>query len=151
MTVVKFIDTDYERVLRPLSNSWSLEATRHLLELCERFDLRSVWRPARKYARAIFGVFAELHLHACFRWPVIVDRFDQSGHNASYSMEDMKEWYYKLTTAVKRDQRIDEPPFYFDADNERRRKEQLHILLNRTEAEVYLTQQKIAVSNEARF
>ena len=51
-------------------------------------------------------------------------------------MEDMKDWYYKLSTAVKRDQRINEPPFYFDADNERRRKEQLQILLTRTKTEV---------------
>ncbi|KAI6230066.1 hypothetical protein M3Y99_01097100 [Aphelenchoides fujianensis] len=106
--VVSFTDEEFERVLRPIAGQWTLEATRHLLEKCAQLDLR---------------------------WHVIFDRFDRYTHGLELTLEDLKEWFYKLTNAIRRAQSSENPPFYFDAEHERRRKEQLEILWNRTEEE----------------
>ncbi|KAI6178157.1 Myb-like domain-containing protein [Aphelenchoides besseyi] len=109
VSIVKFTDADFDRLLRPIAGKWTLEATRHLLEVCARFDLR---------------------------WIIIFDRFDRKAHGPELTLEDLKEWYYKLSNAIKRDQTTDETPFFFDADHERKRKKQMEILWNRTEEEI---------------
>ena len=69
---------------------------------------------------------------------MIVDRFDQSTHNAEYSMEDMKEWFYTLTAIVKREQRCDETAYFYDAETERQRKERINNKLAASKEEVSL-------------
>lgn len=73
-----------------------------------------------------------------FSWNVIDDRFDRSTYGREFMMEDLKDWYYKLSNVVKTDQGIQEPAFVFDAEHEKRRKEQLELLWNRTNEEVRL-------------
>lgn len=51
-------------------------------------------------------------------------------------MEDLKDWYYKVTNFIKADQGVEEPAYIFDAEHEKRRKEQLELLWNRTTDEV---------------
>lgn len=51
-------------------------------------------------------------------------------------MEDLKDWYYRLTNVIKSDKGIDEPAYIFDAEHEKKRKEQLELLWNRTAEEV---------------
>jgi DNA methyltransferase 1-associated protein 1 len=55
-------------------------------------------------------------------------------------MEDLKEWYYKLTNIIKADQGIEEPAYIFDAEHEKKRKEQLELLWNRTTDEVLFSE-----------
>ncbi|KAI6182959.1 hypothetical protein M3Y97_00436300 [Aphelenchoides bicaudatus] len=108
METVRFTDEDFDRVLKPIAGPWTLAATRHLLELCELYDLR---------------------------WFVIDCRFSREEFG-DLSMEDLKDWYYRLTNIIKADQGINEPAFIFDADHEKRRKEQLELLWNRTTDEI---------------
>lgn len=51
-------------------------------------------------------------------------------------MEDMKERFYKVLGLLKREREVEGQPYAFDVENERKRKEQLEILWNRTEDEV---------------
>ncbi|XP_046387769.1 DNA methyltransferase 1-associated protein 1 [Ischnura elegans] len=85
-------------------DGWSREETDHLMDLCRRFDLR---------------------------FPIIHDRWDRS-HFPERSVEDLKERYYEICSllAVMRGQET--KTYVFDADHERRRKEQLRRLFERT-------------------
>ncbi|XP_064479467.1 DNA methyltransferase 1-associated protein 1-like [Ornithodoros turicata] len=93
------------------SNSWTRAETDYLLEMCRRFDLRFL---------------------------VVRDRWDTTRF-ARRSVEDLKERYYNICNALARARA---PPGQepktrgFDADHERRRKEQLNKLYNRTTEQV---------------
>ena len=105
-----FTDMEYETHLRV--DGWTREETDHLLDLCQRFDLR----------------FAVVH-----------DRWDRERHRAERSIEDLKERYYGI--CEKMDVLHVDPgkvskPFAYDAEHERRRKEQLGRLYGRTQEQV---------------
>ncbi|VDK18179.1 unnamed protein product [Anisakis simplex] len=88
------------------SLKWSKEDTLHLFDLCRRFDLR---------------------------WPIIVDRWEGSTRR---TMEEMKERFYNavndLNTAKDRNAEL----LCYDAEHEKRRKEQLVKQWNRTPQEI---------------
>lgn len=106
-----FTDEEYEECL--VDPRWTREETDHLLELCQRFDLR---------------------------WPIIEDRFDKERFckeaGARKTMEDMKERYYGLVNELNAARGSQEDPLAYDADHERRRKEQLIKLWDRTEEQI---------------
>lgn len=88
------------------ADKWTYELTTELFNLCERFDLR---------------------------WHVVYSRFDKE---SGFSLEDLKERFYKVLAVIKRERGNDAQPHAFDVDNERKRKEQLEILWNRTDEEI---------------
>nr|XP_002130199.1 DNA methyltransferase 1-associated protein 1 [Ciona intestinalis] len=95
-------------------DDWSEEETDHLFDLCRRFDLR---------------------------WHVIFDRFDhvRFGKERPRSLEDIKDRYYTICNSLKKmrsnpGEVVDE--VVFDADHERRRRQQLMRLFARTQEEV---------------
>ena len=70
-----------------------------------------------------------------FRFPIIQDRWDRQTFKIERSIEDLKERYYgiceKLETLHADPSKAASKSFLFDADHERRRKEQLNRLYNR--------------------
>lgn len=105
---VSFTTEEYEEYLN--DSRWTIDETIHLLELCHRFDLR---------------------------WPIIRDRFDGERFNKNKkSMEDMKERYYAIVNELNAIRGIQIEPLAYDADHERRRKEQLIKLWDRTEEQI---------------
>ena len=95
-------------------DDWSQDETDHLLDLCKRFDLR---------------------------WHVIFDRYDHSRYprEKTRGLEDLKERYYGICNNLRKVRRqpgedIDE--IVYDADHERRRRQQLARLFARTEEQV---------------
>lgn len=106
-----FSDVEYANHLT--ADGWTRPETDHLIDLCGRFDLR---------------------------FSVIHDRWDKTTFKTPRSMEDLKERYYglceKLETLHADPSKAGAKPFAFDADHERRRKEQLRRLYNRTPEEV---------------
>ncbi|GLH00476.1 hypothetical protein R5R35_006596 [Gryllus longicercus] len=92
-------------------DGWSRAETDHLFDLCRRFDLRFI---------------------------VVHDRWDRTRFQ-SRSVEDLKERYYNACSILARMRAPpgQEPKMYvFDADHERRRKEQLRRLFERTPEQV---------------
>ena len=106
-----FSDVEYNNHLT--AEGWTRAETDHLLDLCGRFDLR---------------------------FPIIHDRWDKSLYKTVRTIEDLKERYYglceKLETLHADPSKAGSKPFHYDADHERRRKEQLKRLYNRTPEEV---------------
>lgn len=87
---------------------WTKEETEHLFDLCRRFDLR-------------FGV--------------VCDRWDKEKYSAR-SIETLKERYYSFCSALTKAKNENAKIYVFDADHERRRKEQLRRLFDRTQEQV---------------
>ncbi|EPB69599.1 Myb-like DNA-binding domain protein [Ancylostoma ceylanicum] len=102
INIPDFTDEEYEKYFRV--SKWTLEETRHLFDVCRRFDIR---------------------------WPIVHDRFDREKYGPR-SMEDLKDRFYAITNelALLKDPNCE--PICFDADHERRRKEQLNKQWNRT-------------------
>ncbi|KAF4521301.1 hypothetical protein B566_EDAN002305 [Ephemera danica] len=108
--VPTYTDTEYQSHLHV--EGWGKQETDHLFDLCRRFDLRFV---------------------------VIRDRWDRSRF-PDRAVEDLKQRYYevcgiltKVRTEQVRSTSHQEPKVYsFDADHERRRKDQLKRLFERT-------------------
>ncbi|KAK6642656.1 hypothetical protein RUM43_004158 [Polyplax serrata] len=92
------------------AEGWSRQETDHLFDLCRRFDLR---------------------------FNVICDRWDRNSY-PNRSIEDLKERYYSFCSALnKLKVGVDATKMYvFDADHERRRKEQLKRLFERTPEQI---------------
>ena len=111
LEIPAFSDAEYNNHLT--AEGWTRAETDHLLDLCARFDLR---------------------------FPVIQDRWDRSSYKTARSVEDLKERYYglceKLETLHADPSKAGSKLFHYDADHERRRKEQLKRLYNRTPEEV---------------
>ncbi|KAL3102968.1 hypothetical protein niasHT_025876 [Heterodera trifolii] len=107
LDVPSFTDEEYEEHL--VDPRWTREQTQHLLELCKQFDLR---------------------------WPIIEDRFDQELCRNRKSMEDMKERYYGLVNTLNDVRNVQADPLGYDAEHERRRKEQLEKQWDRTEEQI---------------
>ncbi|KAL1438902.1 hypothetical protein MTO96_047637 [Rhipicephalus appendiculatus] len=108
--VPTYTEAEYQQHLA--SAQWSRAETDHLLELCRRFDQRFL---------------------------IVKDRWDTGRFPTGRSVEDLKERYYGICQTLAR---IRAPPGQepkgraFDADHERRRKEQLLKLYDRTTEQV---------------
>lgn len=107
--VATYTEVEYNRHLT--DPGWSKQETDHLMDLATRFDLRFI---------------------------IMADRWDSNTYTAR-TVEDLKERYYNIVDKLERvhggatgaqEQR---KSFVYDADHERRRKEQLRRLYNRTQ------------------
>uniref|UniRef100_A0A914W8Z8 DNA methyltransferase 1-associated protein 1 n=1 Tax=Plectus sambesii TaxID=2011161 RepID=A0A914W8Z8_9BILA len=107
ISIPLYTNEEYEANLA--SQKWTRNETDHLFDLCKRFDLR---------------------------WPVIVDRWDRTAFPLMRAMEDMKDRFYAICNALSTARDGHSDPLCFDADHERRRKEQLTKLWNRSKEEV---------------
>uniref|UniRef100_A0A667WGQ4 DNA methyltransferase 1-associated protein 1 n=1 Tax=Myripristis murdjan TaxID=586833 RepID=A0A667WGQ4_9TELE len=104
-----YSEQEYQMYLH--DDGWTKAETDHLFDLCKRFDLRFI---------------------------VVHDRYDHQQYRKR-SVEDLKERYYSICGKLTkvRAQSGTEPKIYiFDAGHERRRKEQLEKLFNRTPEQV---------------
>ncbi|KAL1128959.1 hypothetical protein AAG570_013493 [Ranatra chinensis] len=120
--VPSYSDSEYLQYLQ--SETWSRAETDHLFDLCRRFDLR-------------FGVIAD-------RWDTA--KFKQK------SIEDLKERYYGVCSSLAKVKTgpgldADAKAYVFDAEHERRRKEQLLRLYSRTQEQV---EEEQMLQNELR-
>uniref|UniRef100_F1KXY2 DNA methyltransferase 1-associated protein 1 n=1 Tax=Ascaris suum TaxID=6253 RepID=F1KXY2_ASCSU len=98
--------TDDEYDKHLKSLKWSKEDTLHLFDLCTRFDLR---------------------------WPIIVDRWEGSTRR---TMEEMKERFYNAVNELNSSRDPSAELLCYDAEHEKRRKEQLIKQWNRTPQEI---------------
>ncbi|XP_045483380.1 DNA methyltransferase 1-associated protein 1 isoform X3 [Harmonia axyridis] len=101
-----YTDADYQQYLK--DDKWSKDETDHLMDLAGRFDLRFI---------------------------LMADRFDKEKFPTKRSVEDLKERYFKVIGVLAKlngDKKI----YTYDADHERRRKEQLKRLHERTTEQI---------------
>ena len=107
--VANYTELEYNRHLT--DPGWSRPETDHLMDLAQRFDLRFI---------------------------VMADRWDTNTFT-SRTVEDLKERYYNIVDKLERvhggatGAQEQKKTFVYDADHERRRKEQLRRLYNRTQ------------------
>ncbi|CAL4103368.1 unnamed protein product, partial [Meganyctiphanes norvegica] len=114
--IMKYSDSEYSEHL--VAESWTRDETDALFELCRRFDLR---------------------------WPVIHDRWPS--HLTTRPLEDIKERYYNVTNHLKKVHNLSGPEgkiIHYDAEHERRRKQQLIRLWERTPKQVEEEHQLLA-------
>ncbi|KHJ74964.1 DNA methyltransferase 1-associated protein 1, partial [Oesophagostomum dentatum] len=95
INIPDFTDEEYEKYFKVAK--WTLEETRHLFDVCRRFDIR---------------------------WPIVHDRYDRE--NTVQARLRSKLLYQDPNCE----------PICFDADHERRRKEQLNKQWNRTKEQL---------------
>ncbi|XP_042894974.1 DNA methyltransferase 1-associated protein 1 [Parasteatoda tepidariorum] len=109
VSVPEYTDDEYMQHLQ--TEGWTRQETDHLFELCRTFDLRFI---------------------------VIQDRWDRSRF-PNRSVEDIKEHYYNICNILAKIRTVGnvEPKLVaYDAEHERKRKEQLTKLYNRTTEQV---------------
>ncbi|ETN73115.1 hypothetical protein NECAME_18517, partial [Necator americanus] len=70
INIPDFTDEEYEKYFKVAK--WSLEETRHLFDVCRRFDIR---------------------------WPIVHDRYNREKYGPR-SMEDMKDRFYAITNEL---------------------------------------------------
>lgn len=111
LNIPSYTMAEYNMHLRN-NSKWTKAQTDHLFELAQRFDTRFV---------------------------VMVDRWDRETHGENLSVEDLKERYYEVTGILHKlrggatgDKKI----YVFDAEHERKRKEQLRKLFERTQTQI---------------
>lgn len=97
-----------------VNTDWTKEETDHLLDLAKKFDRR---------------------------WHIMLDRFDHTINSIKKerTLEELKERYYQVSNSVGKARAAEGETFEefkFDADHERRRKEQLGRLFQRTKDQV---------------
>nr|XP_021201341.2 DNA methyltransferase 1-associated protein 1 [Helicoverpa armigera] len=117
VSIPSYTESEYNQYLK--SEDWSQAETDHLMDLCQRFDLRFI---------------------------VIHDRWDRAAFR-DRSVEDLKERYYGICTTLSKvktnlwsntvtmvngEKRI----YHYDAEHERKRKEQLRRLFDRTQDQI---------------
>ncbi|XP_072938527.1 DNA methyltransferase 1-associated protein 1 [Epargyreus clarus] len=117
VSIPSYSESEYNQYLK--SEDWSQAETDHLMDLCQRFDLRFI---------------------------VIHDRWDRAAFR-DRSVEDLKERYYNIcailskvktnpwsntVTLVNGEKRT----YHYDAEHERKRKEQLRRLFDRTQEQI---------------
>ncbi|KAJ0175698.1 hypothetical protein K1T71_008857 [Dendrolimus kikuchii] len=117
VSIPSYSESEYNQYLK--SEDWSQAETDHLMDLCQRFDLRFI---------------------------VIHDRWDRAAFR-DRSVEDLKERYYGIcatlskvktnpwsnsVTMVNGEKRT----YHYDAEHERKRKEQLRRLFDRTQEQI---------------
>ncbi|KJH46624.1 Myb-like DNA-binding domain protein [Dictyocaulus viviparus] len=106
INIPDFTDEEYEKYFK--LDKWTLEETRHLFDVCRRFDIR---------------------------WPIVHDRYDREKYGFR-SMEDLKDRFYSIINELSLLKDPTSEPICFDADHERRRKEQLIKQWNRTKEQL---------------
>ncbi|XP_026276283.1 DNA methyltransferase 1-associated protein 1 [Frankliniella occidentalis] len=107
--VPSYTDDEYNQHLQ--TTGWTKEETNHLIDLAKRFDLRFI---------------------------VMKDRFDKEKFT-DRSVEELKERFYTIQTTLTKVRSTSPPegkPYVFDADHERRRKEQLKRIYERTQKQI---------------
>ncbi|KAL4715342.1 hypothetical protein ACJJTC_015113 [Scirpophaga incertulas] len=117
VSIPSYTESEYNQYLK--SEDWTQAETDHLMDLCQRFDLRFI---------------------------VIHDRWDRAAFR-DRSVEDLKERYYgicailskvktnpwsNIVTTVNGEKRS----YQYDAEHERKRKEQLRRLFDRTQEQI---------------
>ncbi|GMR55743.1 hypothetical protein PMAYCL1PPCAC_25938 [Pristionchus mayeri] len=115
INIPQYTDDVYKKHLG--TSKWTREETDLLFEMCRRFDLR---------------------------WPVVQDRYEterllrnQAGKTfEKRSIEDMKERFYAILSELNLLKDPKAEPIGYDADHERRRKEQLRRQFDRTQEEI---------------
>lgn len=110
-TVQVPVYSEQEYQLHLHDDGWTKGETDHLFDLCKRFDLRFI---------------------------VVHDRYDHQQYRKR-TVEDLKERYYSICgklTKVRAASGTEPKIYIFDAGHERRRKEQLEKLFNRTPEQV---------------
>ncbi|XP_074593338.1 DNA methyltransferase 1 associated protein 1 isoform X2 [Brevipalpus obovatus] len=110
VAIPAYNDVEYQQLLN--IDNWTKGETDHLFSLCRRFDLRFI---------------------------VIQDRWDKINFPIPRTVEDLKERYYSVVNILTEARTIPGQELkikYFDADHERRRKEQLTKLYDRTSDQV---------------
>lgn len=113
LNIPTYTANDFSTHLRTTPLKWTKPQTDHLFELAQRFDLRFV---------------------------VMADRWDKASHGAK-TVEDLKERYYEVVSILNRvrgstTDKSEKKTFVFDAEHERRRKDQLRKLFERTQKQV---------------
>uniref|UniRef100_A0A1L8DX30 DNA methyltransferase 1-associated protein 1 n=2 Tax=Nyssomyia neivai TaxID=330878 RepID=A0A1L8DX30_9DIPT len=109
LTIPTYTAAEYNTSLRTNQAKWSKPQTDHLMELARRFDLRFV---------------------------VMADRWDKETHGLK-SVEELKERYYEVTGILSKTRGVPEKKVYvFDGEHERKRKEQLKKLFERTAKQI---------------
>ncbi|GMT29331.1 hypothetical protein PFISCL1PPCAC_20628, partial [Pristionchus fissidentatus] len=115
INIPEYTDDIYTQHLQ--TSKWTREETDLLFEMCRRFDLR---------------------------WPVVQDRYEterlyrnKAGKTFDKrSIEDMKERFYAILSELNLLKDPTSEPIAYDADHERRRKEQLRKQFDRTQEEI---------------
>lgn len=122
-----YSEQEYQLYLH--DDGWTKAETDHLFDLCKRFDLRFI---------------------------VIHDRYDHQQYRKR-SVEDLKERYHNICgklSKVRAGTGTEPKVYIFDAGHERRRKEQLDRLFNRTPEQVaeeeYLIQELRKIENRKK-
>lgn len=120
--IPKYDDNEYNSHL--ICDQWTKEETDHLMQLCSRFDLRFM---------------------------VIHDRWDRTRFKVPRDVEDLKERYYFVHNQLAKSRTtrtIDTPKLKpYDAEQERKRKQQLNNLYNRSKEEI---EEEASLLNELR-
>uniref|UniRef100_A0A0N5A916 DNA methyltransferase 1-associated protein 1 n=1 Tax=Syphacia muris TaxID=451379 RepID=A0A0N5A916_9BILA len=98
--------TDQEYDSCLVSQKWTKDDTFHLFDLCRRYDLR---------------------------WIIIADRWAGSSRR---SIEDMKDRFYTVINELNTLKGVEVEPLCYDAEHEKRRKEQLSKQWDRTKEEI---------------
>lgn len=110
LNIVSYTCNEYNTHLRTNQTKWSKAQSDHLFDLARRFDLRFV---------------------------VMADRWDRANFGVK-SVEDLKERYYEVVAVLSkvRGTNSDKKIFSFDAEHERKRKDQMRKLLDRTQKDI---------------
>lgn len=125
--VPKYDEKEYNQFL--ICDQWTKEETDYLMEMCIRLDLRFI---------------------------VIHDRWDRKRFPTERSVEDLKERYYFVYNQLAKARAFMEPPKLkeYDSLHERKRKQQLLNLYNRTkemiEEEAYLINEMKKIEQKKR-
>ncbi|ULU14445.1 hypothetical protein L3Y34_016736 [Caenorhabditis briggsae] len=110
-----YTDEEYENHLKIAK--WTREETDYLFDVCRQFDLR---------------------------WFIVADRYDCKKFGVNRSAEDLKERFYQIQYELQLLRDPSSTPTGYDADHERRRKEQLNKQWNRTKEQLQEEEDLIA-------
>ncbi|KAL7294912.1 hypothetical protein TKK_0011833 [Trichogramma kaykai] len=99
--------THTEYVQHLVTSGWTEAETDHLFDLCKRFDLRFI---------------------------IIHDRWDKKF--TARSVEDLKNRYYQVCASLNKVKNQHEKIYHYDYEHEKKRKEQLKKLFERTQKQV---------------
>lgn len=107
--IPKYDDKEFNMLL--ICNQWTKDETDYLMEMCTRFDLR---------------------------FNVIHDRWDRKRFPTERTVEDLKERYYFVYNQLAKARAFMEAPKVkeYDSQHERKRKQQLINLYNRTKEQI---------------
>lgn len=113
LSIPAYTPNEYTQHLKTNQVKWSKAQTDHLFELAKRFDMRFV---------------------------IMADRWDRANYGTK-TVEDLKERYYEVLNLLQKatvtpNAPLEKKPFVFDAEHERKRKEQLRKLFDRSSKQI---------------